>query len=390
MKSVVHDGFLAFCEWNCTTCGRRTSTTKCQVAAHSKLMVRTRGMARTLPVILTVYVFLLGVCMTQASPTGWRRWTSMLQLPPDDSPHFKLSQQGVRISRGTDVASGNGKTGERSWSHRRRAADAAYISKECEKRGKNVLVDNSETDLISLVDGKERKGLLVSYSKGWAMVKTLVRPGPRPSTVGPSPSVNQAGSQTGATKISRSYLQWPSSNEPVHELARCRSSTDVAENCLTSDDLPRKESPKSARESVPSKDKLQATTASARVVAGASLTFSEAMFAGAISRSIAQTCMQPANVVKTLLQGRGTSKQLSKLSFRLLTRGAGAQFLLSLPHGALNFATLEAVRGCSARAFPEGGREKAGPLLDFFSSAVATFMCSSVSTPQMVLTDSEQ
>ena len=72
-----------------------------------------------------------------------------------------------------------------------------------------------------------------------------------------------------------------------------------------------------------------------------SLTFKEAMFAGAVSRSLAQTCMQPANVVKTLLQGRGTSSQLSKLSFKLLTRGAGAQFVMSMPHGAFNFATLE-------------------------------------------------
>lgn len=51
--------------------------------------------------------------------------------------------------------------------------------------------------------------------------------------------------------------------------------------------------------------------------------------------------MQPANVVKTLLQGRGTASQLSELSFKLLTRGAGAQFVMSLPHGAFNYATLE-------------------------------------------------
>lgn len=55
-----------------------------------------------------------------------------------------------------------------------------------------------------------------------------------------------------------------------------------------------------------------------------------------------QTCMQPANVVKTLLQGRGTASQLSNLSVKLLTRGAGAQFVMSLPHGAFNYATLEA------------------------------------------------
>ncbi|CAM9637599.1 unnamed protein product, partial [Sphacelaria rigidula] len=32
-------------------------------------------------------------------------------------------------------------------------------------------------------------------------------------------------------------------------------------------------------------------------------------------------------------------------------------------------------------------REKAGPALDFFSSSVATLVCSVVSTPQMVITD---
>lgn len=57
--------------------------------------------------------------------------------------------------------------------------------------------------------------------------------------------------------------------------------------------------------------------------------------------TVLQTCMQPANVVKTLLQGRGTASQLSNLSFKLLTRGAGAQFVMSLPHGAFNYATLE-------------------------------------------------
>lgn len=51
--------------------------------------------------------------------------------------------------------------------------------------------------------------------------------------------------------------------------------------------------------------------------------------------------MHPANVVKTLLQGRGTASQLQNLSFKLLTRGAGAQFIMSLPHGAFNYATLE-------------------------------------------------
>lgn len=50
--------------------------------------------------------------------------------------------------------------------------------------------------------------------------------------------------------------------------------------------------------------------------------------------------MHPANVVKTLLQTKG-STELQNLNFRILTRGAGAQFVLSLPHGALAFAVLE-------------------------------------------------
>lgn len=92
-------------------------------------------------------------------------------------------------------------------------------------------------------------------------------------------------------------------------------------------------------------------------VAVVNLSFKEAMFAGAVSRSLAQTIMQPANVVKTLLQGRGTSAQLSNLSFKLLTRGAGAQFVMSLPHGAFNFATLEVgagPRSCCTVALPIG------------------------------------
>lgn len=66
-----------------------------------------------------------------------------------------------------------------------------------------------------------------------------------------------------------------------------------------------------------------------------------ALLAGAVSRSIAHTAVHPAIIVKTLLQGRGTAAQLNNLSFKLLTRGSGAQFFMSLPHGAFNYATLE-------------------------------------------------
>jgi len=107
------------------------------------------------------------------------------------------------------------------------------------------------------------------------------------------------------------------------------------------------------------------------------------MLAGAVSRSCAQTAMHPANVVKTLLQTKG-SAELSNLNFQILTRGAGAQFALSLPHGALAFAVLEATKTTLSSWFPVGF---AGPAFDFVSSAVSTTLCSVISTPQMVLTD---
>lgn len=50
---------------------------------------------------------------------------------------------------------------------------------------------------------------------------------------------------------------------------------------------------------------------------------------------------------------------------------------------------LQVILGCSARIFPDEWRERAGPVLDFFSSSVATLVCSVVSTPQMVITDRE-
>ena len=132
------------------------------------------------------------------------------------------------------------------------------------------------------------------------------------------------------------------------------------------------------------------------------LKFWENMVCGAISRSIAQTVMHPANTMKTLLQSRSASSGSANAQFgieagqqlslkalarprnvRILTRGAGAQFILSVPHGAVNFAVLEFVRGHMGRIF-ENSRYVAGFGLDFLSSCVATLCCSVISTPQMV------
>lgn len=128
------------------------------------------------------------------------------------------------------------------------------------------------------------------------------------------------------------------------------------------------------------------------------LVFWENMVCGAVSRSIAQTIMHPANTMKTILQSsrgvdRPTLGQLMRPDqFRMLTRGAGANFLLSVPHGAVNFAVLEFVRGKLTRAartvpFLRDRLDAIGPALDFSSSAISTICCSVVSTPQMMITD---
>ncbi len=121
------------------------------------------------------------------------------------------------------------------------------------------------------------------------------------------------------------------------------------------------------------------------------MVFWENMVCGAISRSVAQTVMHPANTCKTLLQSSPDYRfrELLKPSmFHRLSIGAGANLLLSLPHGAINFAVLEAVRhrlGKLAKQFHTPAHFD--PALDFVSSCISTISCSAVSTPQMVIMD---
>jgi hypothetical protein len=128
------------------------------------------------------------------------------------------------------------------------------------------------------------------------------------------------------------------------------------------------------------------------------LFFWENMVSGAISRSIAQTIMHPANTMKTVLQNTNdvSLRDLCQpRQFRRLTVGANANFILSIPHGAVNFAVLEFVRGrmnAAMEAIPALNKRKdaLGPALDFLSSCVSTVTCSIVSTPQMMITDVSQ
>ncbi len=133
-----------------------------------------------------------------------------------------------------------------------------------------------------------------------------------------------------------------------------------------------------------------------------SLTFYENMICGAVSRSIAQVATHPANTMKTLLQSnRGTGNPITiktlarPENMKMLTRGAGAQFIMSIPHGAVNFAVLGYVRKNMLQLSMKSSwasemSEKSpafGPVLDFLSSAVATICCSVISTPQMMVVD---
>jgi len=139
------------------------------------------------------------------------------------------------------------------------------------------------------------------------------------------------------------------------------------------------------------------------------LLFWENMICGALSRATAQTIMFPANTMKTILQSRSqagvdrqTLMQLAKpQNIRRLSRGARGQFFLSLPQGAVTFAVLEFVKGETAKLVAKQmetmKKDKKknkimnsrffGPGLDFFSSAVSTFCCSAVATPQTMIMD---
>jgi solute carrier family 25 S-adenosylmethionine transporter 26 len=112
------------------------------------------------------------------------------------------------------------------------------------------------------------------------------------------------------------------------------------------------------------------------------MTYIQTMCAGAVSRTAAQIVMHPANTYKTLLQVKG-AKALPKLTSDTIWRGADAQLLLSLPHGAFYFSVIDIVKKRIQHFMPE----KLQFLCDFTSSTISTVICSIVSTPQMVLTD---
>ena len=132
-----------------------------------------------------------------------------------------------------------------------------------------------------------------------------------------------------------------------------------------------------------------------------SLSFWESMVCGAVSRSVSQKLTHPANSMKTILQSDQTASirsLMQRKNLQRLTQGAGAQLVLSLPQGAVNFAVLEATRkvlGDLAKKAKllqsDDGRNPAndvvGACLDFVSSAASTVCCIVVTGPITVISD---
>jgi hypothetical protein len=71
------------------------------------------------------------------------------------------------------------------------------------------------------------------------------------------------------------------------------------------------------------------------------LSFYGLMVAGAVARSVSATAVHPLNVIKTMLQTR--HGQWPAMRWSVLSRGAGSQLLMSIPHGAFSFVVTEVI-----------------------------------------------
>ncbi|KAH8066264.1 hypothetical protein JL722_694 [Aureococcus anophagefferens] len=126
------------------------------------------------------------------------------------------------------------------------------------------------------------------------------------------------------------------------------------------------------------------------------LTLRQHAIAGALARAVAQSAVHPLNVCKTVLQGRDGAAALRALTaagplsprtWRALSRGLGAQALLSLPNGALNFCAMEGARRAIDAALALSGGSAPRPLVDAASAGVGTVVGTFVSLPQSILGD---
>lgn len=126
---------------------------------------------------------------------------------------------------------------------------------------------------------------------------------------------------------------------------------------------------------------------------GRNLTLREHAVAGGIARCAAQTAVHPLNVAKTMLQTHGGGEALRKAlstptgARQTLTRGIGAQALLSLPNGAINFWALECARRFTTAGLNSMSLSAPAQVVDVVSASFGTAIGTLVSLPQSVLND---
>lgn len=117
-----------------------------------------------------------------------------------------------------------------------------------------------------------------------------------------------------------------------------------------------------------------------------SLSFGEAVLAGAGARLFAQTFMHPLEVVRTRTQAfRGRTMPILPLSakFVLALKGIVPQILLAGPAGALQFGALEVARAWLLKHAPPA--LVAGTLSTLWAGFFGAFIAASVRIPQEVL-----
>ena len=128
---------------------------------------------------------------------------------------------------------------------------------------------------------------------------------------------------------------------------------------------------------------------------GEKLNYVENMLCGGLSRAAAQAVCHPLNVAKTLLQARGPGSaatlgdliRIVSAEPACLFRGLCGQAFLSVPNGAINFATLELAKSTMFTYLPEGVLRNCGAGVDLLASACGTLLASAVSVPQTVVLD---
>ena len=125
------------------------------------------------------------------------------------------------------------------------------------------------------------------------------------------------------------------------------------------------------------------------------LNYLENMLCGGLSRAAAQALCHPLNVAKTLLQARGPGSAdtmggvwgIVRGEPSCIFRGIFGQAALSIPNGAINFATLELAKSTMVTYLPSAVHRHFGAGVDLLASACGTLLSSLVSVPQTVVLD---